>query len=77
MIRSITMVVLIASALGATACGDRSQTSATPSTDTEPYATGGVPSFRAEGWTPGDKTSWEKALRNRTEHGQNEYTRTR
>jgi hypothetical protein len=32
--------------------------------------------YAAPGWKAGDKTSWEQALKARTQNTQNEYTRT-
>jgi major membrane immunogen (membrane-anchored lipoprotein) len=57
------------------ACGDKPQSAGGVKSDVAPYQ--GVDNkFAAPGWKAGDKTSWEQALRARTQNTQNEYTRT-
>ena len=57
------------------ACGDRPQSAGGVKSDVAPYQ--GVDNkFAAPGWKAGDKTSWEQALKARTQNTQNEYTRT-
>jgi hypothetical protein len=57
------------------ACGDKPQSAGGVKGDVAPYQ--GVDNkFAAPGWKAGDKTSWEQALKARTQNTQNEYTRT-
>ena len=57
------------------ACGDKPQSAGGVKSDVAPYQ--GVDNkFAAPGWQAGDKTSWEQALKARTQNTQNEYTRT-
>ena len=57
------------------ACGDKAQTMGGVKSDIAPYQ--GVDNkFAAPGWKPGDKTSWEQALKARAQNTQNEYTKT-
>jgi major membrane immunogen (membrane-anchored lipoprotein) len=57
------------------ACSDKPQSAGGVKSDVAPYQ--GVDNkFAAPGWKAGDKTSWEQALRARTQNTQNEYTRT-
>lgn len=57
------------------ACGDKPQSAGGVKNDVAPYQ--GVDNkFAAPGWKAGDKTSWEQALKARTQNTQNEYTRT-
>jgi hypothetical protein len=65
---AIVTVLLLA------ACGETPQTASTPKSDVAPWQ-GVHGSHVAEGWTAGDKTSWEQQIRKRT-LGQNEYSRT-
>jgi len=61
--------------IGLSACGDKAQTAGGVKGDVAPYM--GVDNkFAAPGWKAGDKTSWEQALKARTQNTQNEYTRT-
>jgi hypothetical protein len=61
--------------IGLSACGDKAQTAGGVKGDVAPYL--GVDNkFAAPGWKAGDKTSWEQALKARTQNTQNEYTRT-
>lgn len=67
------MVVISAAAL-LLACGDKPQSAGGVKGDVAPYQ--GVDNkFAAPGWKAGDKTSWEQALKARTQNTQNEYTR--
>eukprot|EP01036_Dinobryon_divergens_P058611 gene58611-78192_t len=55
------------------ACGDKPQSIGGVKSDVAPYQ--GVDNkFAAPGWKAGDKTSWEQALKARTQNTQNEYT---
>lgn len=79
MVRQIlTVAVLAVSAVALTACSDKPQ-ELKPSgvkADQAPYR-GVAPNsqFVERGWQPGDRSSWEQKLRQRTVYGQNEYTR--
>jgi len=68
--------ILLASAIVLiSACGDKLQSAGGVKGDVAPYQ--GVDNkFAAPGWKAGDKTSWEQALKARTQNTQNEYTRT-
>ncbi|MEO7128954.1 MAG: hypothetical protein ABI040_08860 [Rhodoferax sp.] len=68
-------LILIAAVLTLAACGEKPQTlSSGVKLDAAAY-TGPASPFTAAGWTPGDKTSWERELKVRTQAGQNEYNR--
>ncbi len=57
------------------ACSEKPQTAATKAHDAHPWQ-GPAAGQRADaGWKAGDKLAWEEQLRNRTQRGQNEYTR--
>ena len=64
-----------AAVLALTACGERPQNLVGSANDTAAYQ-GANNSFVAQGWKPGDKTSWEQHLRARQQYGQNDYSRT-
>lgn len=68
------LLILIA-ALSLIACTERDQsiTGSTVKSDGKPWQ-GAKDNFVAGGWTPGDRTSWEKQIRTRTQN-QNEYVR--
>jgi hypothetical protein len=68
-------LLIIGATVALCACGEKPQTAATPKSDTAPMAGTGVASYTASGWTAGDKTSWESALKARQQLGQNEYSR--
>ena len=73
MMRSTLLICSVAICL--TACGDKPQSAGGVKGDVAPYQ--GVDNkFAAPGWNAGDKTSWEQALKARTQNTQNEYTRT-
>jgi major membrane immunogen (membrane-anchored lipoprotein) len=68
-------ILLISAIVLLSACGDKPQSAGGVKSDVAPYQ--GVDNkFAAPGWKAGDKTSWEQALRARTQNTQNEYTRT-
>ena len=71
--KKLALVVFTALLLGA--CGERPQSARGANRDTPPYMGTGVAAFTVPGWKAGDKTSWELALRARTQFGQNEYSR--
>ena len=67
--------LLISAIVLLSACGDKPQSAGGVKGDAAPYQ--GVDNkFAAPGWKAGDKTSWEQALKARTQNTQNEYTRT-
>lgn len=67
--------LLISALVLLSACGDKPQSAGGVKGDVAPYK--GVDNkFAAPGWKAGDKTSWEQALKARTQNTQNEYTRT-
>ena len=69
------LLILTAATLALAACGEKPQTAGTPKSDVSPAMGTGVSSYRTAGWTPGDKASWEGALKARQQLGQNEYSR--
>lgn len=76
--RTVLWSVAAVAALTLTACSDKPQ-ELKPSgvkMDSAPHE-GVAPKsqFVERGWQPGDRTSWEQQLRQRTAYGQNEYTR--
>lgn len=67
--------LLISAIVVLSACGDKPQSAGGVKGDVAPYQ--GVDNkYAAPGWKAGDKTSWEQALKARTQNTQNEYTRT-
>ena len=66
---------LVATALCLAACGDKQQSAGGVKGDVALYQ-GVNTKYAAPGWKAGDKTSWEQALKARTQNGQNEYNRT-
>jgi hypothetical protein len=58
------------------ACGEKPQALGAPKSDSAAYTGTVAKGFVAEGWKPGDKTSWEQQMRARTMNGQNEYVKT-
>jgi hypothetical protein len=68
--RPVLMAVAVLALAG---CAEKEQTAAGVKTDAPAYRGTGMP-YAAPGWKPGDKTSWEQALRTRTQL-QNEYGR--
>ena len=69
------LAVLISAIVLLSACGDKPQSAGGVKSDVAPYQ--GVDNkFAAPGWKAGDKTSWEQALRARTQNTQNEYSKT-
>ena len=69
------LTVLISAIVLLSACSDKPQSAGGVKGDVAPYQ--GVDNkFAAPGWKAGDKTSWEQALRARTQNTQNEYSKT-
>jgi hypothetical protein len=57
------------------ACGEKPQTlGAGAGGDKAAFEGTGKP-FVAQGWKPGDRTSWEQQLKTRAQNGQNDYTK--
>jgi hypothetical protein len=72
MLRSTLLIC--ASMIALAGCSENPQTAGGAKQDTSPYAGTGKP-YVETNWKQGDKTSWESALRARTQNGQNDYTR--
>ncbi len=72
------VALAVAAAIGASlvsaGCGEKPQTKTERKVDTSAYSGSTVSGYTAEGWKPGDKTSWEGQMRERNK-GQNEYQR--
>ena len=69
------LIVVSSAIVLLSACGDKPQSAGGVKSDVAPYQ--GVDNkFAAPGWKAGDKTSWEQALRARTQNTQNEYSKT-
>jgi major membrane immunogen (membrane-anchored lipoprotein) len=66
-------LLLCLSVLALTACAEKDQTLGTKK-DGVAYA-GTANGFAAQGWTAGDKNSWEQQLRTRGQYGMNDHTR--
>ena len=66
---------LVAVAALLSACAEKPQSAATRQHDGKPWQ--GVVAGQSPdaGFKAGDKVAWEEQLRNRTQRGQNEYTR--
>ena len=60
--------------LGLAACSDQPQTAGGVRQDAAPYTGTGKP-YAEKTFKQGDKTSWESALRARTQNGQNDYVK--
>jgi len=75
MMRVSLLIFSVAAVFFLSACGDKPQSAGGVKGDVAPYK--GVDNkHEAPGWKAGDKTSWEQALKARTQNTQNEYTRT-
>lgn len=75
MMRVALLILSVTSAFALSACGDKPQSAGGVKGDIAPYQ-GADNRFAAPGWKAGDKTSWERALKVRTQNTQNEYPRT-
>ncbi len=73
MLRSSLLICAAVMALAA--CGEKPQTAGGAKQDASPYSGTGKPYVEST-WKQGDKTSWESALRARTQSGQNDYTKS-
>ena len=56
-------------------CGEPPQTLGAAKKDAAAFTGTSVAANHAGTWKSGDKTAWEQQLKNRTQNGQNEYTR--
>lgn len=71
-----TALILAAGALALAGCAEKEQTAGGFKSDAAPFqGTNKQPPYMAQGWKPGDKTSWEQALKVRTVQGQNDYAK--
>ena len=75
MMRVALLISSVAAAFCLSACGDKPQSAGGVKGDVAPFH-GVETKYAAPGWKAGDKTSWEQALKTRTQNTQNEYTRT-
>lgn len=74
--QTLVITAVFALSLLTAACSDKPQSAGGVKGDTAPYAgTGKGKGYAESGWRQGDKTSWESALKVRTQNGQNDYTR--
>lgn len=74
MMRLIVCISSLTALFGLSACGDKPQSAGGVKNDVASYQ--GVDNkFAAPGWKPGDKTSWEQALKARMQNTQNEYSK--
>jgi hypothetical protein len=58
----------------AAACSEKPQSAGGVKGDAAPY-TGTGKAYAEKNWKQGDKTSWESALKARTQNGQNDYSK--
>jgi ABC-type glycerol-3-phosphate transport system substrate-binding protein len=58
------------------ACGEKPQTLGSSAKQDAAAHTGTGKAYVETTWKQGDKTSWESALRARTQNGQNDYAKT-
>jgi predicted small lipoprotein YifL len=73
MVRTLLAVCAV---VALAACGEKPQTVGTSAKqDTSAHSGTGKP-YAEKNWKQGDKTSWESALRARTQNGQNDYAKT-
>lgn len=71
------LLCVAAAAMALTACGDQPQvmTGEGVRQDAAPYTGVGKSQYVKDGWSAGDRTSWEQQLKTRAQYGQNEYNR--
>ncbi|NML43855.1 hypothetical protein HHL11_08850 [Ramlibacter sp. G-1-2-2] len=67
--------ILAAGALLLAGCAEKEQTASGIKSDQQPFAGTNHAVFMAPSWKPGDRTSWESQLKNRTVQGQNDYVK--
>ncbi len=58
----------------AAACSEKPQSAGGVKGDSAPY-TGTGKAYAEKNWKQGDKTSWESALKVRTQNGQNDHSK--
>ncbi|NMM10410.1 MAG: hypothetical protein HHJ16_09065 [Polaromonas sp.] len=76
MTRFLMLISALATLASMSACGEKPQTLGNMKNDVEPFY-GAQNNFVAPGWKPGDKASWEQALKVRAQNNQNEYSKTK
>ncbi len=70
------LTLVAAAVLALAGCAEREQTATGIKTDTQAFqGTSKPPPFTAPGWKPGDRATWEQALKVRTVQGQNDYAK--
>ena len=74
--RTAIVLTLAAAAFAVAGCTEREQTAGGSKSDQPAYMGSTQPAFAAQGWKPGDRTSWEQELKVRADRGQNEYAKT-
>lgn len=72
-LRGAVLVSAVA-VFGLAACAEKPQEKSVRKADATSYSGSTVKGYTADGWKPGDKTSWESQIRDRNK-GQNEYQR--
>jgi hypothetical protein len=74
--RAAVACILALGLVSLSACGDKPQegTTAAKKADAKAWDGTKAEAYRAEGWTAGDRASWEQQLKKRGQN-QNEYTR--
>lgn len=71
-----TALILAAGAFALAGCAEKEQTAGGFKSDAAPFeGTSKQPPYMAQGWKPGDRASWEAALKTRTVQGQNDYVK--
>jgi major membrane immunogen (membrane-anchored lipoprotein) len=72
--KKITAATAIVFAILTAACSEKPQSAGGVKGDSAPY-TGTGKAYAQDNWKQGDKTSWESALKVRTQNGQNDYSK--
>lgn len=72
--KAILILCAATAAIALAGCAEREQTASGIKSDAAPYQ-GTNRQFMAQGWKPGDRTSWESEMKVRTVNGQNEYVK--
>ena len=67
--------ILAAGALLLAGCAEKDQTAKGIKSDQPAFDGTNHAVFTAPSWKPGDRTSWESQLKNRTVQGQNDYAK--
>jgi hypothetical protein len=73
--KMIIYYLALPAAIALAACTEKPQTVGEGARHDAAAFQGPTTAFTAAGWKPGEKNSWEQALKTRTVNGQNEYTR--